>query len=607
VAKRVGRVASKADRGGLSILHLVLLSGVAAAFVASLASPAEAQSRRSRYISPYFGYYYGSVGTVAPRRARQRSDTSRKAEAKKEHPSFGEMPKGPLQIIVSIGSQKVTLYSNGVRVAQGGVSTGVPGHPTPLGVFSVIEKDRYHHSNIYSGAPMPFMQRITWSGIALHEGVLPGHPASHGCIRMSHDFAQKLWPITKLGVRVIVARPELSPVDFTHDKLFVPKPKPAGSDVAMNEPIRLAQVIDATKQGVTVVDVTPIEGDPTPAPAADQKPEAAPAPAEVASPNDAGKPGEAAVQTTEAPVEAVVKSTEAPAEAAVKSIEAPVEAAVTSTEAAPEPAPEGKAADEPVTATGAVPPTAPAEADAAPVELRKAVETPQVETPTPVAAEPKPEVVEPKPVVAEPKPATAEPKPIAAEPKPAEAVPAVAAPASTEPAKPEPSLVDPPKPIAPRIKAADQPKKRTGQIAVFVSRKEKKIFVRQGFVPLFDMPITIDSPEHPLGTHVFTAMGATEDGSGMRWNLITVPSAQAPVRESSRDRRRRGRSEPAVHVPVSTKEPSSAAEALDRIHFPPEAVDRISELLIPGSSLVVSDEGLGRETGRGTDFVVLTR
>src|SRR6476659_891336 len=144
------------------------------------------------------------------------------------------MPKGPLQIGGSIDHQRVTLFSNGVRVAQGPVSTGVPGHSTPMGVFSIIEKDRYHRSNLYSNAPMPFMQRITWSGVALHEGVLPGYPASHGCIRMSQDFAQKLWPTTKLGARVIVARGELAPVDFEHPKLFVPKPKPGEPQVAGN-------------------------------------------------------------------------------------------------------------------------------------------------------------------------------------------------------------------------------------------------------------------------------------------------------------------------------------------------------------------------------------
>ena len=94
----------------------------------------------------------------------------------------------------------------------------------------------------------------------------------------------------------------------------------------------------------------------------------------------------------------------------------------------------------------------------------------------------------------------------------------------------------------------------------------------------------------------------------MRWNLITVPTDASHGVEPVREGRRRGRNEaPVVHVPVSGRAPSSAAEALDRIQFPPEAIERISELLTPGSSLVVSDEGLGRETGRGTDFVVLTR
>jgi len=136
-------------------------------------------------------------------------------------------PSGPLTIIVSIGSQHVSLYADGAFVARGPVSTGVPGHPTPRGVFTVIQKDRYHHSNIYSGAPMPYMQRITWSGVAIHQGVLPGHPASHGCIRTSNEFALRLWGITKLGVRVIVARHDLAPAPIANPHLFVPRSEPA--------------------------------------------------------------------------------------------------------------------------------------------------------------------------------------------------------------------------------------------------------------------------------------------------------------------------------------------------------------------------------------------
>ena len=95
--------------------------------------------------------------------------------------------------------------------AEAPISTGMPGHSTPMGVFSVIEKQRWHRSNIYSGAPMPYMQRITWSGVAMHEGVLPGYPASHGCIRMPGAFAIKLFAWSKRGARVIVVPGELSP------------------------------------------------------------------------------------------------------------------------------------------------------------------------------------------------------------------------------------------------------------------------------------------------------------------------------------------------------------------------------------------------------------
>jgi hypothetical protein len=138
-----------------------------------------------------------------------------------------DAPSGPLQIIISIADQRISVYDNDALIARSSVSTGIPGHPTPLGVFSIISKQRWHRSNIYSGAPMPYMQRITWSGIALHAGVLPGRPASHGCIRLKNDFAIRLWRLTKRGTRVIIAPDDIRPVETAHPNLFVSKPKAA--------------------------------------------------------------------------------------------------------------------------------------------------------------------------------------------------------------------------------------------------------------------------------------------------------------------------------------------------------------------------------------------
>src|SRR5215813_8667055 len=134
-------------------------------------------------------------------------------------------PQAPLQIIISIADQRISLYENGTLIARSSVSTGVEGHPTPLGVFSVLSKQKWHRSNIYSAAPMPYMQRLTWSGIALHAGDLPGHPASHGCIRVTNDFAIRLWRLTKRGTRVIIAHEDIRLVDITNPHLFAPKPQ----------------------------------------------------------------------------------------------------------------------------------------------------------------------------------------------------------------------------------------------------------------------------------------------------------------------------------------------------------------------------------------------
>ena len=159
---------------------------------------------------------------------RTRRPKVRRVAPKKEEPSkdASTNPQAPLVIAVSIGHQHVKIYDARGLFAEAPVSTGMPGHPTPMGVFSVIQKHKLHHSNIYSGAPMPYMQRITWSGVAMHEGVLPGYPASHGCIRMPGAFAVKMWNWTKMGARVLVTPGEMKPAPFSHPLLITQKLAP---------------------------------------------------------------------------------------------------------------------------------------------------------------------------------------------------------------------------------------------------------------------------------------------------------------------------------------------------------------------------------------------
>jgi hypothetical protein len=113
--------------------------------------------------------------------------------------------QGPLVIVVSLGDQRAWVFRNGQRVATSTVSTGKPGKETPTGVFPILGKKRMHHSNLYDAAPMPFMQRLTWDGIALHAGRIPGHPASHGCVRLPKEFAQALFEITERNETVVIS------------------------------------------------------------------------------------------------------------------------------------------------------------------------------------------------------------------------------------------------------------------------------------------------------------------------------------------------------------------------------------------------------------------
>jgi lipoprotein-anchoring transpeptidase ErfK/SrfK len=120
--------------------------------------------------------------------------------------------QGTLTMVVSIEKQMVHVYMGDTLVGMASVSTGMKGHSTPTGQFPILQKRQWHRSNIYSNAPMPYMQRLTWDGIALHAGHNPGHPASHGCIRLPLAFAKRLFALTQLGTLVSVQRGEISPV-----------------------------------------------------------------------------------------------------------------------------------------------------------------------------------------------------------------------------------------------------------------------------------------------------------------------------------------------------------------------------------------------------------
>src|SRR5215471_1065701 len=150
------------------------------------------------------------------------------AEAKKpdpvEQPSLDSRDGEPLTLVISLRDQKMDIYRGITLVTTTKVSTGTPIYPTKAGIFSILEKQRYHHSNMYSAAPMPWMQRLTWSGTALHGGIVPGYPASHGCIRLPFSFAPKLFKVTTGGENVVVAHDRPVPVLIEHPVLFQPIP-----------------------------------------------------------------------------------------------------------------------------------------------------------------------------------------------------------------------------------------------------------------------------------------------------------------------------------------------------------------------------------------------
>jgi lipoprotein-anchoring transpeptidase ErfK/SrfK len=539
------------------------------------------------------GYY--RPGSTQRRQKPRHHQAGKKVEAPEKESA---KPQGPLIIAISIEKQTVKIYDDNGFFAEAPVSTGMKGHPTPMGVFSIIQKHKLHHSNIYSNAPMPYMQRITWSGVAMHAGVLPGYPASHGCIRMPLAFAVKMWNWTKMGARVVVTPGEIRPTSFSHPLLVAQKvvPQPAAPEPQADTPPapKSDKASDAGIADKPAISGASLELRSTVGHGTGATPEQSASPSLRDQTHTADASGDMPANHSPATMSDATPSggnALPPAESGTtgEAIKNPDQAA-----AAPQPGPD--AAKVEASATEDL--KAQDKADEKKFEAKSEdIKSEDIKSEDIKPDEAKAESPKPTPAQSGEKPGD----------KPADTVKAVTATSASAPdaKKDETRLPDTAKP------ATAAAPKRTGQIAVFISRKDSKLYVRQNFAPLFEVPVVIAPSDRPLGTHVFTAEIDKGDANLVHWSVVSlpVPARYAERRDDDeRATRRRKIAGAAAVEPKPLPVPDSPAEALDRISVPADAMARITDALTTGGSIIVSDQGIGAgETGEGTDFIVSLR
>jgi lipoprotein-anchoring transpeptidase ErfK/SrfK len=391
----------------------------------------------------------------------------------------------PIMAIVSIKSQQVTFYDADGWILRAPVSTGVKGRETPAGVFAVVEKNKDHHSSLYDDAWMPNMLRITWNGIALHGGPLPGYAASHGCVRMPYGFAEKLFDKVPMGMRVIISPSDTEPVAFSDPALFVPN----------------QAAIDALPARAQAL-----------APAAEQATQAAAAAKKAVAP---AKREAAAAQMALRKLTYFKRS----ADAGLAYAEKVLAAAKTDQARARAEAMKEKAA---------------AKADAVRVQFDAATANAKAKQDALAAAEANAKATEAKRIEA--------------------------------------------------TTAANDANLALEPVAIYISRATQKLYVRRNthkrlpdggerYDTSLEFPVAIAHPDKPLGTHIFTAVARAE--GGLRWTEVSIDNGD------------------------------DAKDALGRITFPKEVLDRIAPTALPGSSITISDEPLSSETNYRTEFVVV--
>lgn len=450
--------------------------------------------------------------TIAPLRAESANASADRSETVQPLPT-----PSPMMAIVSLADQRVTIYDSNGEISQASVSTGQPGHETPSGIFTVIQKEAEHYSNLYDDASMPFMQRITWSGIALHAGALPGHPASHGCVRMPYAFAEQLFALTRLGMRVVISRSRIVPQAIRHPALFQP--------VAMTEP----------PEGRSVTDSAP-------------NLTASGAPAATGQALKRIAALKSAAEAAKAEADAAVHASD---DAALMARRLAIVAARSTISNRSILGAKARAEDQLSTAESIL-------ATSDQPQLKQLAELSKQRAQTRLAQ-------------------------INAEIESDRADPGAKAAAAAHAAEQAQAAYD--AKIAALV-AARKLNRRMKPISVYISRQEQRLYVRQSFEPVMDVPIVIRDADKPIGTHLYTAIAYTTDTDAVQWTSLSMPSAH-----------KRG--------VQSIDSAADARTALDRIDIPPSVRDRISDVVAPGSSLIISDEPLHAETSTGTDFIVI--
>jgi lipoprotein-anchoring transpeptidase ErfK/SrfK len=648
--------------------------------------------------------------------SRPASDNSGAAPLLDAKPEAARLDR-PLFVVASIADQQVSIYNHSGLVARSAISTGIAGHPTPKGIFSIIGRERFHRSNIYSSAPMPFMQRITWSGIAMHLGVVPGHPASHGCIRLPAAFAAKVWGMTRIGERVVISPHDVFPAEFEHPLLPAPmmraseKGAPGGDsqqppNVAADRPAQPEAEQPKAKTSETAAGTDPLKqplaaGDP---PAANPQNQAqTPKLDAEADVTGTAKAATAADLQQPLPVEADAPAAHSQQQAEQSEVDIGDKVAAADS-AAPAANPQQPALDSIAT------PAAKIEHNAEQPELETAADKPASSVPAAPAAVAERLTVNPhqhaqqlkakavaeaalaskaikalsaevvikqkeaaraapalraaeaaqalarvradaaaalhgaataaaasqhEPAVAAERSATAgdeqakasadrltraygeallaedaalltktnaESALVEATAKLEQARTAVAA-ADSDLADVERRLDEARTTAAAAATAQRDAERRLAPISVLISKKDRRIYVRQGLSPLFDAPIEIRDPDAPLGSHLYIATAAKDDGSSLKWSVLSMPEAQTE--------RRKNLASADAKADISWDwRPASAtpSEALERVDIPKDVRDRIAERLWTGASLIISDQPVSGETGNdGTDLTIKLR